>query len=289
MRTARGATVLLAFAAAVGLARGQGTLCLLPVGDSITQAATGKTTWRYPLWKRLVDHGVEALFAGSMVNHYGESPGTQEQQDPYRGRAFPPHHEGHAGWRTDEVLRKIDQWMETYACAPTCVLIHLGTIDMCQGDTAGSTIAELEELIGKLVGRFQTNVSNMTFLVAEPIPSCCSQVGFRLSPAIKSHYWSSDASGVKVETVDMVSGFDRNCFLYDGCHPNAAGDDFMAERWFGSVAQHCVEMVTSISTSATPPVAITCAASAASIHWSGGLAAVCFVAALNSITRANNA
>ncbi|CAE8651706.1 unnamed protein product, partial [Polarella glacialis] len=246
MRMARGATVLLAFAAAVGLARGQGTLCLLPVGDSITQAATGKTTWRYPLWKRLVDHGVEALFAGSMVNHFGAT--TQEQQDPYMGRAFPPHHEGHWGWRTDEVLRNIDQWKETYACAPTCVLIHLGTNDMCQGDTAGSTIAELEELIGKLVGRFQTSVTNMTFLVAEPIPSCCSEVGFRLSPAIKSHSWSSDASGVKVETVDMVSGFDRSSFLYDGCHPNAAGDDFMAGQWFGSVAQHCVEMVTSSST-----------------------------------------
>ena len=62
-------------------------LCILPVGDSITQAASPYTSWRYPLWTNLVDHyqaqgwdAAQVQFTGSMVNSYSEPPGTPHPQ-----------------------------------------------------------------------------------------------------------------------------------------------------------------------------------------------------------------
>mmetsp|Transcript_68118 Transcript_68118/g.210751 ORF Transcript_68118/g.210751 Transcript_68118/m.210751 type:complete len:244 (+) Transcript_68118:198-929(+) len=162
-------------------------------------------SWRYPLWKRLVDFSDdEILFAGSLVNHWSPtanwSSAAREVQELHRGRRFPPHHEGHWGWTTEDILSNevmndatgfgnVDQWMGMYKCVPTCVLIHLGTNDMCQGRSAGQTISGLEAVIGKLVSRFLPEAGNMTFLAAAPIPSCyntpsCNKsVGGVLSPS----------------------------------------------------------------------------------------------------------
>jgi len=291
-----------------------GTLCLLPLGDSITQAYKGYKSWRYQLWKRLVDAEVEALFVGSMVNPQGQW--TQDHYDPYRGRTFPPNHEGHWGWRADEILDRqgehgysgsgnLRDWMETYACAPTCVLIHLGTNDACQGQSDASTIAEVEEIIELVAGRFPpASFETMTFLVAAPIPSSqcpssrCAAVGDSLSPAILAHSWSANVSAnVRVETVDMLSGFDSS-FLYDCLHPNDAGEAFMAERWFGSMAQHCSRAgnATSAATTASAAASATTAPASAAASTttapavavaSGaqracGLATLCLAAALRA-------
>ena len=89
-------------------------LCVLPLGDSITQGDDDHATWRHPLWQSLLDArpaSTEVLFTGQMVNHYGEDIGMIHPQAAH-ARAydtgtvefpFPPHHEGHWGWTTDQV------------------------------------------------------------------------------------------------------------------------------------------------------------------------------------------
>ena len=51
------------------LAMSQSSGCLLPLGDSITQGnyanGMGRTAYRYPLWKRLVDDGLNFTWTGS--------------------------------------------------------------------------------------------------------------------------------------------------------------------------------------------------------------------------------
>mmetsp|Transcript_68118 Transcript_68118/g.210752 ORF Transcript_68118/g.210752 Transcript_68118/m.210752 type:complete len:176 (+) Transcript_68118:467-994(+) len=95
-----------------------------------------------------------------------------------------------------------------------------------------------------------------------------------LSAAIKAHVWKSFGSGVHVETVDMVSGFAEDLFLYDGCHPSPWGEEFMAGRWFDSVVRHC-----GIGASSMRGVS----SSSRSSSWAvtralrlGGIAVVCF-------------
>ena len=76
-----------------------------------------------------------------------------------------------------------------------------------------------------------------------PIPSCSAQVGTELAPAIRSAFASdanlglpSDVATVKM--VEMTEGFEQS-WLYDGCHPNEEGEDFMAGQWFTAVQAHC--------------------------------------------------
>ena len=52
---------------------------------------------------------------------------------PYIGLThsdFDINHEGHWGWRADEVLAKIDGWAEQ--TTPDIVLVHLGSNDILQ-------------------------------------------------------------------------------------------------------------------------------------------------------------
>ena len=53
-------------------------LCILPLGNSITQADTSHDSYRYPLWKKLIDAqlGNTTRFTGSMLNFFGDELGT---------------------------------------------------------------------------------------------------------------------------------------------------------------------------------------------------------------------
>ena len=108
-------------------------LCVLPIGDSITDGMR-RDSWRPELWRRLLDAGADVLYAGSQID---------ESQPEHAGRPFPRHHEGHPGWTSAQILGSsyhnmgdrgsLDVWLDTYndVCTPTCMLVHLGTNDIC--------------------------------------------------------------------------------------------------------------------------------------------------------------
>merc|ERR1719277_2740148 len=109
--------------------------CLLTLGDSITQADAYHASWRYPLWKAMVDEGMNYSWVGSMTEHAGGKPSSRLHRD-YRGLRFPTRHEGHGSWTIDDILHNVEdrgttgsgniqQWLEEYECMPTCTLIHL--------------------------------------------------------------------------------------------------------------------------------------------------------------------
>merc|ERR1719321_2360704 len=80
-------------------------LCLLPLGNSITQGNSAHDSWRYPLWKRLVDSGSFASIstAGSLTTHHGGS----RAHASYRNLNFPSRHEGHWAWTADRILANL--------------------------------------------------------------------------------------------------------------------------------------------------------------------------------------
>ena len=77
---------------------------ILPLGDSITQAEINRASYRYPLWKKLVDAEVQFDFVGSLQKQQDKySKGVPPQPD-YNGKSFDRDHEGHFGWATEEIF-----------------------------------------------------------------------------------------------------------------------------------------------------------------------------------------
>ncbi len=65
-------------------------------GDSITQGGAGYASYRYEVWKYLVDNNVGHTFVGSQTGAYQNNAGTIPS---YQGQTFSNVHDGHWGWR----------------------------------------------------------------------------------------------------------------------------------------------------------------------------------------------
>merc|ERR1712187_318859 len=65
----------------------------------------------------------------------------------------------------------------------------------------------------------------------------------------RSFTGSSSTEGfsmTNIHVVDLADGF-QNSMFYDGIHPNADGEKFMADRWFPAVVDSCIVGGTSAS------------------------------------------
>lgn len=191
---------------------------IMPLGDSITQADRNHNSYRRPLWLRLRAAGYEVNFVGSTRSQYlGNAPASDFDQD----------HEGHWGWRVDEVLAQIDRW--TQDAKPDIVLIHLGTNDILGGQSFDSTIAELQ----KLIQIMRQRNPRLKILLAQLIPSSSGEaLTQQFNERIVRLARSLNTEESPVVTVDQFSGFDAKQDTYDGLHPNESGEQKMASRWF---------------------------------------------------------
>lgn len=198
---------------------------IMPLGDSITQADSNHSSYRRPLWILLHQAGYEVEFVGSRQAHFGGPA-------PYTD--FDPDHEGYWGWRTDQILVHINDWVRT--TQPDIVLIHLGTNDLRAGQSLESTMDELWDLIQALR---QENPS-IKVLLAQLIPIAGSEAEVeQLNQliALVAEYMSIETSPVIL--VDQFSGFNAamDQDTYDGVHPNQLGEQKLAERWFSALQQ----------------------------------------------------
>ncbi|MGC9450453.1 MAG: hypothetical protein ACP5I4_03315 [Oceanipulchritudo sp.] len=93
-------------------------LVIAPIGDSITQGDSNHKSYRYHLWKKLVDVEVVSDLAGSHKGHHNGDPSFPD----YKGKDFDRDHEEHWGWRIDQILNHIDDWLGGYT--PDIALVH---------------------------------------------------------------------------------------------------------------------------------------------------------------------
>ena len=195
---------------------------IMPLGDSITEAETGHASYRYWLWHELVDGGFDVDFVGTMYGVHGGPPLYED---------FDQNHEGHWGWRADEVLDYIQEWAA--GAQPEVVLIHLGHNDLWQGQGVDSTIADLSGIVGGL----RSVAPTVSVLLAQVIPG--SQPAFdeipELNTAIAQLAVQLDTPWSRVIAVDHWTGFDPITDTYDGTHPNESGEQKMCARWFAAL------------------------------------------------------
>jgi lysophospholipase L1-like esterase len=218
---------------------------ILCLGDSITHSVDKYCGYRYSLWKKLVDHQVEFDFIGSMNKRYREKPG--KDCPPYMGKQFDPDHEGHFGWRSDQILGmaadeiapdtgdgQLSEWLKYYT--PDIVLLHLGHNDAGAYEAPEQMARELKEIILLL----QKDNPDVAVLLAKVIPSAKPRWNHQLSilnAEIEGVAKEMKTSSSDVVVIDFSTGFDPIVDTFDGTHPNESGSGKMAEKWFDGICK----------------------------------------------------
>lgn len=230
------ASVLLASVWLVAAARAQTRI--LPLGDSITHGGQSHASWRYALWDSLRTGGYVVDFVGSQSAIFGGDPPNLSWYPDYL-TTFDRDHEGHWGWRTDQ----IDAIVSSVAAAtqPDVVLIHLGTNDVGQSGAAGVSNADVN--LRSIVGRLRAERAGVRIVLAQVVPigpgtSYAANAAHvpALNAVIATIAADSTRPGSPITVVDQNTGFDTATFMQsDGLHPNTSGEARLAAGWMSAL------------------------------------------------------
>ncbi|MEU4243641.1 cellulose binding domain-containing protein [Actinoplanes sp. NPDC026619] len=218
LAAASAALVLAGAVAAAGpaVAESNGGVRVMPLGDSITEGTQVPGGYRIGLWQRLAAAGYRTDFVGSQFN----GPAALGDHD----------HEGHPGWRIDQIDANITGWLA--ATTPRTVLLHIGTNDILQNYNVSSAPSRLSTLIDHITAA----APNADVFVATVIPlsSASQEAAARVfNAAIPGIVQSKVSAGKHVHLVDMHAAL-TTADLIDGIHPTAAGYDKMAAVWYAA-------------------------------------------------------
>src|SRR5689334_23911689 len=121
-------------------AESNGGVRVMPLGDSITDGTQVPGGYRIGLWQRAVAGGYRVDFVGSQFN----GPASLGDHD----------HEGHPGWRIDQIDANITGWLQ--ATTPHTVLLHIGTNDVLQNFNLSTAPNRLSTLIDHITATVPT-------------------------------------------------------------------------------------------------------------------------------------
>jgi lysophospholipase L1-like esterase len=192
-------------------AESNGGVRIMPLGDSITNGSSVPGGYRIGLWQRLAAGSHTVDFTGSLVN----GPAALGDHD----------HEGHSGWRIDQLDANIVTWLQTQG--PRTVLLHIGTNDVNQNYDLANAPARLSALID----RIRATSPGVELFVATITPESDATREARVRAYNAAIPGIVAQKGPLTHLVDMHSAL-TTADLVDGVHPNATGYDKMAARWY---------------------------------------------------------
>lgn len=198
-------------------AQSNGGVRVMPLGDSITEGTQIPGGYRIGLWQRLVNGGYTVDFVGSQAN----GPADLGDRD----------HQGHPGWRIDQIDANIVGWLNTQQ--PRTVLLHIGTNDILQN----FDVSTAPNRLSTLIDRITTTAPNAEVFVAQIITLTNSNQAAAVrtfNAAIPGIVQSKVNAGQRVHLVDMHSAL-TTADLIDGIHPTANGYDKMAAVWYSAL------------------------------------------------------
>ncbi|PCG87391.1 hypothetical protein CIB93_04375 [Streptomyces sp. WZ.A104] len=190
-------------------------LAVMPLGDSITLGvgSTTRTGYRPLLARRLADTTDALRFVGSRV----DPDGTR--------------HEGHSGWRIDQLQANIETWLAD--AKPNVVLLHIGTNDMDRD----YQVSTAPQRLGTLIDQIHAASPDTAVVVASLVPAAEPAVQARVTAynkAIPGVVAERAAKGYRITQVSMDTLTTAD--LNDSLHPNNAGYEKMAESFLGGIA-----------------------------------------------------
>ena len=210
---------------------------VMPLGDSITESTGPHNSYRYYLWQSLQQDNYDVDFVGSQHGVKTGRPGDGN---------FDQDHEGHWGWRADEILSRAEGWARD--AQPDVVLLHVGSNDILQSQANESTVNE----VGQIIDALRAVNSNVAVLLAQIIPlsgrgGATADYNARLAQLAQSKH-RSDSPVIIVDQNSAIATSD----LYDGIHPTDAGEHKMALRWY-EVLQRVLPEPDDVNPNPTPP------------------------------------
>ena len=197
---------------AVYRATAQTPVRVMPLGDSLTYGYPDTGGYRVGLDRMVLQAGMSVDFVGSL--HDGP-PGLADQD-----------HEGHGGWRIDQLTPHVDEWMA--AAEPDVVLLHIGTNDIAdkyQMETAPERLRTLVQTIcrarpGVRVVLASVGASDVTWDVLTDY-----------NGAMPRLVADAQREGCHARFLDMNKVMVQADFP-DGAHPTVEGYAKMADAWF---------------------------------------------------------
>ncbi|MBP7935667.1 MAG: hypothetical protein KA354_13555 [Phycisphaerae bacterium] len=194
---------------------------IMPLGDSITVGVGDDSNggYRGPLYQMLISTTSAVDFVGSQIG----------------GTITDRNHEGHSGWRADQIRDSIPGWLT--AAPPDIILLHIGTNDITQGQQAPGTVTEIGEILD-FVDSYETNHGTpITVVLARIInrSNSLDALGLEttaLNTSIASMAAARIAAGDRLVVVDHESALSYPGDLADSVHPNPSGYQKMAAVWY---------------------------------------------------------
>jgi len=209
---------------------------IMPLGDSITDGASTVGAYRTRLQERLTAAGIDFEFVGSQVGNATSALLAMGQ----------PAHEGHSGYRIDQVHDNLDGIAATGATNnggkwinpmvhPDFILLHIGTNDFGQDFNTTTAKDRFDALITRLTTlRPDANVI-VTNLMDRSNTALTQKIETQFNAFVPGIVASHQANGEKVYFLDLNSKMDPATHMYDGLHPNQAGATVMGDAFFDAM------------------------------------------------------
>jgi lysophospholipase L1-like esterase len=140
-------------------------------------------------------------------------------------------HEGHSGWRIDELAGAVDGWLAQHQ--PEIVLLLIGTNDVLQSHALAGAPARLSALLERIAARLPRARVLVATLPPLGKPAWQEQVAV-LNRALPGVVDAAARAGKRVQLVDVARGM-TPADLADGIHPNAAGYAKLAAAWHAAL------------------------------------------------------
>jgi lysophospholipase L1-like esterase len=212
-----GVTLALVTVPGVAAAESNGGVRVMPLGDSITDGTQVPGGYRIGLWQSLANGRYRVDFVGTQFN----GPANLGDHD----------HEGHPGWRIDQIDATIVNWVRN--TNPRSVLLHIGTNDVLQNVNLPGAPGRLSTLVDHIIA----TAPNADVFVATIIPLANTNqenAARTFNAAIPGIVASKINQGKHVHLVAMHNAL-TSADLIDGIHPTANGYNKMATVWFNAL------------------------------------------------------
>ena len=187
-----------------------GSDTVLPLGDSITMGADSTTGcgYRCPLEQLLVQSGQSVHWVGTQRDATGHA------------------HEGHSGWRIDQLADNARAWAAL--TRPRVVLVHGGTNDDGQNATGAEMLARMSRLLDEIAAGCPGTVVIVAKIQLTTYNTALQQQQQVIFNAGLDALAAGKAPGLRVRTVNMAAA---GVQMPGGIHPNDVGYATMAQVW----------------------------------------------------------
>ncbi|MGN6552392.1 MAG: GDSL-type esterase/lipase family protein, partial [Verrucomicrobiota bacterium] len=197
---------------------------ILPLGDSITLGCCSDVDieggYRTPLYNMLTNAGYNVDYLGTL-------------QD-YNNPALPDsNHEGHGGYRIDQIDAEVNTWLRQDG-DPDVILLLIGVNDYWQNYNTTTATNRLENLIIHLANQrpyAKILVANLLLRTDNPSYETAQTPFNNAIPQIAAR---QTALGRQVYFVDLHSSCEP-ADINDGVHPKQSGYLKLAQTWFPAI------------------------------------------------------